>query len=289
MLRRRKLRQILALLGVLLALLLLAGALQSLALDPGRPWRPDFSWLRRFDSYQGEVRAEWLFVAIRLLVIMALVLFPFALIVALFDPAMRRRILRGLLMWGLLLLALQGYQNLERPGLEVQQPEEIPAEEVPESLGEMLPPETFTAPEDWVIGTVSLGVAILLLAAIGWGIWKLWHQPREEAPLPLLAREAENALTSLYAGGTLRDVIIRCYDEMEQVVARSRGLHRQGTMTAREFETQLLKLGLPQEPVADLIALFEAARYGRRTPGTIEQERAIASLRAIIAACEVAR
>ena len=285
MARRRKLQQLLVLSATVIALMLLANALRSLPLSPGRSLRLDFSWLRRFDTYEGQVNAEWLFVAIRLLVIIAFALFPIAVVVALLDPALRRRVLRGLLMLGLLLLAIQALQNLEWEAQEIEIPEDAAGEEEVLTEGWTPPPEVFTAPDSWIVGVVSFGIAVLLLAAIGGIGWLLWRRDREAAPLPLLAREAEIALDALYEGGELREIIIRCYAEMERVVAATRGLRRQGAMTAREFEAQLLRLGLPPAPVDGLVQVFEAARYGMRTPATAEQERAIASLEAIIAAC----
>jgi len=280
---RRKLQRFGVLCAALAALLLLAGALRTLTLTSGRPLALDFSWLLRFETYEGELRAEWLFVAVRLLVLIALVLAPLALIVALVDRRLRRRVLRGMVSVGMLFLLARAIQNAERPPFESQEPL---AEESAIPQADALAGDTFSAPAGWVVWSVSGGIALLAIAVVGGGLWMLWqrHQP-QPAPLELLAQEAGVALEALREGGDLRAIVIRCYAEMERVVATTRGVQRQDAMTAREFELQLQRLGLPQAPVMELVQLFEAARYGRRAPGALDEQRAIASLSAIVAAC----
>jgi len=60
------------------------------------------------------------------------------------------------------------------------------------------------------------------------------------------------------------------------------GLERGEAMTAREFERLLQGRGIPYEPVHQLTRLFEAARYGSRTPGPDEEQRAVECLSAIV-------
>ncbi|HOV48457.1 MAG TPA: DUF4129 domain-containing protein [Anaerolineae bacterium] len=287
MAHRRKLQRFGVLCAALAALLVLAGGLRALTLTSGRPLALDFSWLLRFDTYEGELRAEWLLVAVRLLVLIALVLAPLALIVALVDRRLRRRVLRGMVSVGMLLLLARAIQNAGRPPFEPQEP---PVEESAIPQADALAGDTFSAPAGWVVWSVSGGIALLAIAVVGGGLWLLWrrHQP-QPAPLELLAQEAGVALEALREGGDLRNIIIRCYAEMERVVATTRGVQRQDAMTAREFELQLQRLGLPQAPVRELVQLFEAARYGRRAPGELDEQRAIASLSAIVAACRGVR
>lgn len=267
----------------IVALLLLAGALGSLTLAPGRSFSLDFSWLTRVETAQGEIRAEWLFVALRLLILISFVLTPIALIMALLDRRLRQQVLRGMATLGLLFLGVWALQQLGRPPLAER---EQPTEAVSIVEDDALPVDTFTEPSGLVVWSVSVGVALLLLAAVGAVLWMAWRRGQEERlPLTRLAQEAEIALEALRDGSDLRSVIIRCYAEMERVVARTRGLQRQDAMTAREFEGQLRRLGLPERPVADLVELFEAARYGLHEPAKAEENQAVESLSAIVAAC----
>lgn len=284
MIHRSKFQRLLVLSVGLLALLLLAGALRSLTLSPGRPFVLDFSWIMDSETYEGEVRAEWLFVALRILVLISFVLAPFALIMALVDRQLRRRVLRSMLFLIMLAFAAWAIQNAQRLPLMPQEQESEEGAEIPEA--EALDLDTFSSPSGMVVWSVSVGIALLLIAVIGGAIWMFWHRnQRETLPLRLLAQEAEVALEALREGGDLRNIIIRCYAEMERVVSETRGLQRQDAVTAREFEGQLQRLGLPQEPVANLVQLFEAARYGMHAPGAAEEQSAFACLSAIIVAC----
>ncbi len=281
--RRTKIQRLLILGAGLATLLLLAGALGTLTLAPGRHFALDFSWLMHFETYDGEMRAEWLFVALRLLILIAFVLAPVGLIAALLDSQLRRRVLRSLLLVGMMVIAAWALQSAERFSLA---PREQESQAVEFFDDEVLASDAFSAPSALVVWSASVGLALLLLASAGTVLVMVWrHKRLESLPLRLLAEEAEVALEALREGADLRSVIIRCYAEMERVVAKTRGLQRQDGMTAREFETQLRRLGLPEGPVMGLVQLFEAARYGNREPGEAEEKGAIESLSAIVAAC----
>jgi len=115
--------------------------------------------------------------------------------------------------------------------------------------------------------------------------WRLWHnRRRSEETLDLLAREARSAVEALRSGGDIRNVIIRCYFEMVQVLNRQRGITRKEGMTPREFERRLFELGLPVEPVTKLTRLFESVRYGAKDLGEVEERQALAYLEAIVQA-----
>jgi hypothetical protein len=73
---------------------------------------------------------------------------------------------------------------------------------------------------------------------------------------------------------------------MSHVLSESRGINRSEVMTPREFENYLAAMGLPQEPISGLTRLFEEVRYGTKESGPLEEERALASLTAIVEACE---
>jgi hypothetical protein len=57
-------------------------------------------------------------------------------------------------------------------------------------------------------------------------------------------------------------------------------------MTAREFQRRLGRIGIPEEPVAQLTKLFESVRYGSKETGPEEERLALRSLSAIVSACE---
>jgi len=96
-------------------------------------------------------------------------------------------------------------------------------------------------------------------------------------------------MEALKAGADLRDVVTRCYRQMTLIAQEEMGIHRQITVTAREFELVLETSGLPAEPVRDLTRAFEAIRYGRAAPSPQVEQLAVRSLERISQHCRGAR
>jgi hypothetical protein len=133
-------------------------------------------------------------------------------------------------------------------------------------------------------------LSLLFLAGVLWLVYLLWRRRprREERPLSFrqLSDRAFAAIAELRQGQQLDDVILRCYQEMSETVARQQHLQRGPGATPREFARTLQRAGLPETAVAQLTSLFEQVRYGGLMPGKREQLQAIDSLEAIVAACE---
>lgn len=100
-----------------------------------------------------------------------------------------------------------------------------------------------------------------------------------------LKADAEEALSDIQSGEDLRNVIVRCYTDMSQVLNEQRNIQRQQAMTPREFEHQLQGIGLPQNAVQRLTRLFEEVRYGNAEPGKEAEQEAIHCLTSIAEAC----
>lgn len=127
--------------------------------------------------------------------------------------------------------------------------------------------------------------AILLFASLalaGWLLSRAFRLSRKEDPL---AVEAEAAVQAIVNGQTLSDVIIRCYLNMESVIAQERGIERGQSVTPREFEAYLVEKGIPQKPVLQLTGLFEKARYGNQTLNEQDEQAAVNCFIAIQNAC----
>ena len=82
------------------------------------------------------------------------------------------------------------------------------------------------------------------------------------------------ALKTARGDKAVRDLI----REHEKHITRRLG------MTVREFETQLVSLGLDNSHIQRLTRLFEFVRYSPNTPGDSEEREAIACLYAIVRA-----
>ncbi len=146
--------------------------------------------------------------------------------------------------------------------------------------------EFVAAPPAWLVLVTSLILALLLALALAGMVWWIWLRRRRAVhPLAQLAQEAQDALEALQAGGDLKDVVMRCYFEMNRVLREQRGITRPEAMTPREFERQLEQAGLPGEHVRQLTRLFENVRYGAKVPGEREERQAMTCLTAIVEHC----
>jgi hypothetical protein len=119
----------------------------------------------------------------------------------------------------------------------------------------------------------------------------VWRRTRrkEELPLEKIERRAQDAIDELAAGGDLREVIQRCYFRMIDALHEYRNIDRERDVTPHEFELILQRHGLPPDPVHQLTDLFERVRYGAHRPGRQDEQLAVSSLSAIVAACQRAR
>jgi hypothetical protein len=148
----------------------------------------------------------------------------------------------------------------------------------------------FEPPQDvsWLSFAVTLGI-ILLAGLLIWWAGRLWTQLREahvsRDSLNQIAAIARESLGELKAGRSYENAIIECYDRMSDVLVRRQGLKRGHTMTPSEFAADLMRAGLPRDPIQKLTGLFEAVRYGSRPAGQHEIDQAIDALTAILLYC----
>jgi hypothetical protein len=93
-----------------------------------------------------------------------------------------------------------------------------------------------------------------------------------------LRRQAAAAVAAIESGADSTNAIIHCYIEMTRLIRRERGMERERSLTAREFEASLEELGLPATPLSSLRMLFEDVRYGSRKFSPSEERSAVRSL-----------
>jgi hypothetical protein len=260
----------------------LAAGLSGLDLLPGRPL-PRAPVPDSVDVAGGLPAVDTLPIVVwRILSILLVVLFPFAVIRFLISPQMRKRVLRDfalivfLLLLNYLIARAVGQAGLFGAGQQAANGA------TPEALAGQASRETQVNPPEWLSFAVTL-LLLLLLAGLGGLLWRRYRLG--SSPLEKLGREAQAAVDDLRAGGELKNSVTRCYAEMCAVLCKQRGIRRQAAMTPREFETRLAAIGLPRENVLRLTRLFEAVRYGSKTPGDQEEREAVTCLTAIAEAC----
>jgi len=272
------------------ALLLLAIGLNGLQMKEGETFTFNFDQPTNTAPPLGMPDSQLLFNIVRWIYIVALAMVPVLIILILVSPNLRRRLLKAILrlipivilaIIALNILGNQKRQQAANPNFEA--PSNLPAAE-PANLPTLPPFTPGSNPQLVLILTIVSSAALAGLVTLALWLW-LRRLKVPDTLLVGLAQPAQEALNNLQAGGDLRNAIIRCYQEMTQVVRLERGLARDISMTPSEFVHVLVKGGLPEEPVSELTHLFEEVRYGPATPGSREERRAILSLSAILEAC----
>ncbi len=104
---------------------------------------------------------------------------------------------------------------------------------------------------------------------------------RPATPGKQVSIEAKKALDDIREGVDLKELIIRCYYEMTQILAKYHQLELSAYMTTRDFETFLRQAGFLTGDISRLSRLFEKARYGRKVLGKEEENEAVLCLEAI--------
>ena len=128
----------------------------------------------------------------------------------------------------------------------------------------------------WLVGIGLLVTGILI------AIWIFGSPAKRVTTIDIVSLEAEKAWQELKAGLGLKDVIIKRYRQMSLALAEEQGIERKECMTVREFEDLLEAAGVPYDPVHQLTQLFEVVRYGHWQPNSIDEEKAIHCLEAIV-------
>ena len=130
--------------------------------------------------------------------------------------------------------------------------------------------------------------SVIIVLGFGVGAFFVWRRIRarfRRSDLKALSQTAQEAAERLAAGQDRKNTVIRCYQEMTDILAMERGIRRKRDMTPREFERQLLAAGLPAQEVDQLTHLFERVRYGAEDLDRKEEQDAVACLTAIAQAC----
>lgn len=271
----------------ILIMLLLAASLPNLQFQPGHPFSLGNAVPPPGTTGGLETPGDFFLILVRGLLALALILVPIYIIFHLLTPEGRRKLLGDLIVLLLFFAAAEFLSRLPRN-------EQTSQQQSSGGQGGLVfptpgPVATFSAQSTPAVEMIVM-VAIALLVAIGIGLLYWYLRRRNEVqlvptPLEQLADEAQNAVDALNAGAEFRDIVIRSYAQMSQVLAQERGLQRDRAMTPQEFEQTLVGKGLPYDPVHQLTHLFQAVRYGTQRAGKSEEQQAIDCLSAIVAYC----
>lgn len=280
LLQRKKVRWLLVLGILLVALILLSAGLSNLELQPGEPLSLLSQSETTFGSgMNGSGEGTVFEILWRVFFFVFILLLPFSILQFIISPDARKRVLRDLsIMLAFLLMYWAFIQALRESIFDPQQTTEQPP--APTLPAEPAPTGFVANPSDWLVTAVSIAFVALIIGLL---IGVAWYVRRStESPLEQLAGEAQDTLEELRAGRDFRNTVIRSYAEMSRILSERQGITRRQGMTPREFEQRLKDVGLPREDVGRLTHLFEEVRYGARSPGEGDEREAEACLTAIV-------
>jgi hypothetical protein len=282
--------RILIIIGIaVLALLLIATSLSQIHFAPGTPLPFKQMEPELYGAATDDQLTRIMLAILRVVMIAFWVLIPITIILLILSKEARKRFLQYMMIVLPVIILLFFYS--ERPaGQQVAQTPEIGFSATLSLNTELTPAPPmpdFQPPAPWVTTVTTLVLAAAITAIVLVTALVIWRRSRKQSqPMARVRREAQAALDAIQAGGDLRDVIIRCYFQMVQAVGEYRNIRRSEDMTPHEFERILSSRGVPASPVHDLTQVFEQVRYGAYRPGRQDERTAVASLSAIVSACE---
>jgi hypothetical protein len=286
--QKDKIKALVFLGAALAGVILLAMGLANLEFTGGMPFR-----ISEGQNYQGPPQmlpfSEIIITFLRMVGALLLLAVPVYLIMAVFNKQIRKRLVRDLMLIAGYLLILRMVRPREIQALEELEEEGPPAELTQPELPSLGDPVDFYPPEtpDYLVLIVIVSVSLLLSTAAILLYIHFQRKKREQyGDMGQLAAEAQEAVDSLRAGEDFKDTILRCYYRMSTVLQREKRIQRQDSMTPREFERALSRLGMPVTPVRNLTRLFEDVRYGSQNKGKRDEELAVLSLMEIVEYCK---
>ncbi len=284
-------RKTLAVISILViaAVFLVAVGVESITFSPGFRVLVDEA---QTEPVEGGTRdLEAVGEGYRLIVRIFVFLAGAIVVVAMFVKPLRRSLIKSAILIGVMLIVL----SLINPRYPDQEPEpeetESAANDLPpigaEARPEVDPDEVIT---DEISPAVTFFVSLLVVGLAGSMVVALVRAARRRRPRPgvreLIADEAERTLSALESPSiSYPDAITECYAMMQRIVRESHGVARRPAMTPREFIDSVSSVGVPRDSVETLTELFEAVRYGERTPTGFAVTRARSALNTIVAEC----
>lgn len=173
-----------------------------------------------------------------------------------------------LLLWLVALILLRRRLKLEKLNLDF-------VNNAAQSLSEI----DFTAKDVPVTSLPAWITFVISFFLIGFLFFLLWRYRRPTERLPvlseLISKQADTTIEELNLGIEFREVITKCYYEMNKVLRDQRGIKRKQHFTPREFENRLIDMGFPSDSVTELTRLFEMVRYGQIEPDEGQKTRAV--------------
>lgn len=155
-------------------------------------------------------------------------------------------------------------------------------EPVPEIIEEIIEPEI---PESlsYLFSIITLLLFLIAALLLFRKIRALRIRKDNNEDLKIIT---EKALHSFESGDDFPEIILRCYNDMVRHLSKETGIIRAVSMTPGEFQSLLLKEGLPRREIEKLTSLFERVRYGKELLSGQEEKEAEMCLKSVIFSLE---
>ena len=273
--------------GAVVLVILLAMSLPTLHLFQGEPFSLAQSPSGGTVGGASLEGGDLLFWVIRGFVALFVIFFPIYIIQSMMSKQGRRRLVFYIIMFALLFYFADYLHN--------HMPEKEPEEQDITAIGKQqidgqngqTPNQFLAEPPSWLTPVIIIAASLITVAVIVTILLIMQRRRRLLPPTALekLAETAQTTVTAIQSGSDFKLTVMRCYQQMMQVVKEEKGIARETTMTAREFEDQLVKRGLPQDAIRTLTRLFEQVRYGSLPTNPRDEAVAVACLTDIVKAC----
>ena len=135
---------------------------------------------------------------------------------------------------------------------------------------------------------LTWGISLFIALSVGVILWRIFGriQPPQPDPHADLIANAQQTITRLDQADDVRNTILDCYRTMLSQAQRLRGIKRNRSVTALEFEKHLMGYGFPARETSRLTRLFEKVRYSNREATSAERREARDCLTTFIAAAQ---
>jgi hypothetical protein len=278
---------LLLLAGAGILVILLAMSLPTLKLFQGEPFslgQPPPAATGSGAALDGSDLLLWI---LRGFAALALIFLPIYIITSLMSGRGRKRLIINIIVFALLFYLADYLHNHPLAKQQEQAPQTIGGmQQVDGQIGQATT-QFLANPPSWLTVAIIVTASVITVAVIV-AVILIVRRRRQQAPpsaLEKLAEAAQTTAEAIQSGGDFKLSVIRCYQQLMQVVKEEKGIAREPTMTAREFEDQLVSRGLPQEAIRTLTRLFEQVRYGSLPPKPGDEAMALACLTDIAKAC----
>jgi hypothetical protein len=282
-----------AFLIAIIGLLVLASGISTIDLRPGTTYLSKQT-PRTNAPASAMIEPEFEEILIPAWAIILLLIVPLVLgtLILIFVPGARKYMLRSILLMMVWVLSVYFISNQQTDEQVVYEENETPFPTVVQPFPLEMPetdvaplPEVDTNTSNWVSFLIAF-ISFLVILVVLYILYRsrFLQSEQESDEMDRVASEAASALEDINAGLDLRNVILHCYAEMCTILSKEKGIVRKQWMTPREFESRLVKIGFPEDPVRTLTELFEFVRYGAQEPARLQETQAVQSLTAIIRA-----